>query len=110
MKDMPEKAKKYYKWFINSHPESYHPTTLDFFYMFLSVLLSYSKKTRTQGWLEENLKEDSPQLSRKDIQKYGGIYKHIRDFRNVNETQTAKLLAQSIHETGMAEARRKYLK
>jgi len=110
MKDIPKSAQKHYDWFIISCPESWHPTTLDFFYLFLGALLTYSRKNRTQGWLEENLREDCPQLSEEDIRKYGDIYRHIRDFKQSPKTQTAKLIARSIHEENMRKARRKYKK
>ncbi|MHA1410797.1 MAG: hypothetical protein ACTSQY_10910 [Candidatus Odinarchaeia archaeon] len=105
---MPEAVKKYYEWFINSWPESWHPTTLDFLYLFLGVLLRNSKKIRSQEWFEENLREDCPKLSEEDIQKYGDIYQHIRDFKKFPKSQTAKLIAKSIFEENTKKTRKKY--
>jgi len=104
---MPKSVKKYYEWFINSWPESWHPTTLDFFYLFLGVLLHNSKKVRSQGWFEGNLREDCPKLSEEDIRKYGDIYRNIRDFKKFPKSQTARLIAKSIFEKNMKEARKK---
>jgi len=108
MKDIPKSSKKYYEWFIGSYPESWHPTTLDFFYMFIASLLARQKKERSRGWLEDNLREDCSNLSDEDIRKYGDIYRHIRDFKKVFKSQTAKLIAKDEIEKSLDEARKKY--
>ncbi|MFZ2414448.1 MAG: hypothetical protein WAW33_00345 [Minisyncoccia bacterium] len=110
MTDIPKSTKECYEWFINSYPESWNQTTLDFFYLFLGVLFRHSRKERTQEWLEKNLAKDCPQLSKKGIKQYGDIYRYIRDFKKFPKSQTAKLIAQSIHEDNIKKAKRRYRK
>ena len=108
MEDMPGSVQKYYKLFINSRPDSWHPTALDLFYIFCRNLFGYSRKERSQGWLERNLKEDCEKISDEDIKKYGDIYRHLKEYRNVGRSQTAKLLAKDSFEKMKERAREKY--
>ena len=107
MKDMPPSAIKWYQMWIESVPESLHPTTLDLFYIFVGVLLAHSKKERLRYWLEENLTEDCPNLSKEDIKWYGEIYEHIKNFKTVSKRITAKLIAEDEFEKKMKEVRKK---
>ena len=91
---MPNSAVKWYKMWISQFPESWHPSDLERFYMFVSVLLNNTKKERSRIWLGENLKEDSKKLSDNDIEKYCDIYEHIKGFVNVWKSQQAKLIAR----------------
>lgn len=106
---MPKSVKLAYKQWIATKPESWHPTSLNFFYFFLHKLLFVSKEIRTREWLEENIKKDLPSLSEDDITKYGEIFYHIRNFKNASKTHTAKLIAQSYHEKSMEKARKKFI-
>lgn len=105
---MPKSAVKSYKMWIAMFPESFDGSTLDLFYMFVHVLLAHSKKERSSYWLEQNLKEDCPELTYEDIEKYCDLYTHLKAFKNVRKSQTAKLIAMDIHEKNMEEARKKF--
>jgi hypothetical protein len=61
--------------------------------MFVSRFLQVGRKERPRDWLEENLIRDCPKLSDEDVQRYGEIYEHIRDFLKVWKSQQARLLA-----------------
>ena len=91
---MPPSVVKWYKIWINQFPDSWHPSDLERFYMFVSVLLNNNKKNRSYVWLKENLKEDCRKLSDQNIEKYCDIYEHIKNFKNVWKSQQAKLIAQ----------------
>jgi len=106
MKDMPKSATKWYRSWIVAFPESWDSRNLERFYMFVSVLLGNVKRQRSRYWLEENLKADCKKLSVEDIEIYCDIYEHIRDFKNVWKSQQAKLVAQSVFENNMKEARK----
>jgi len=106
---MPKSAIDSYKMWIVNSPESWHPTTLDFFYFFVHKIVMISKKERGREWLEKNLREDCPNLSKKDIDKYWELFYHLRDFKTVHKSSTAKLIAKSLHEKELEEARKKYL-
>jgi len=93
MFEMPKSSEKWYKRWISAFPESWHPSDLERFYMFLSVLLARSRKTRSRFWLARNLREDCGKLSERDIERYCDIFEHIRDFRGVWKGQQARLLA-----------------
>ena len=88
---IPTSAEKYYQQWIRAFPESEHPADWNRFYMFVSVLLCNVKKQRIRGWLEQRLREDCKKLSEERIQKFGEIYEHIRDFKNVWKSPDAKL-------------------
>jgi len=105
---MPKSATKWYRSWIVAFPESWDSRNLERFYMFVSVLLGNVKRQRSRYWLEENLKADCKKLSVEDIEIYCDIYEHIRDFKNVWKSQQAKLVAQSVFENNMKEAREKY--
>ena len=94
-KDMPPTVLESYERWISHHPQSWHPTDLDHFYLFVRDLLSCAIRERSRYWLEENLKADCPKLNDKDIAEYGGIYEHIKNFSKVGRGHTAKLIAQS---------------
>lgn len=108
MKDMPKSAVKWYKMWIAGFPESWHQNDLDRFYMFVNMLLTYSKKDRSRFWLKKNLKLDCPKLSDKDIEKYCDIYDHLKGFKNVWKSQQTRLIANDEFGKRMKEARRKY--
>lgn len=108
MKDMPRSAVKWYKIWIAGFPESWCQNDLERYYMFVSVLLTYSKKDRSRLWLRENLKLDCSKLPDKDIEKYCDIYDHLKDFKNVWKSQQAKLIAKEEFVNRMKEVRRKY--
>jgi hypothetical protein len=110
MKDMPKSAIRWYKMWIGAYPESWDESDLERFYMFVSVLLTYSKKERSRYWLKENLKEDCPKLTDDDIEKYCYIYEHLKGFKNVWKSRQARLIAISMHEEHMEEVRKKYRK
>lgn len=103
---MPKSAIKWYKVWINQFPESWHPSDLERFYMFVSILLRNSKKDRSYLWLKENLKEDCQKLSDQDVEKYCEIYEHIKNFKNVWKSQQAKLIAQEEFKKRIKEAQK----
>ena len=92
-KNMPPTVLKSYERWISHYPQSWHPTDLQHFYLFVRELLRRAKKERSRYWLEENLKADCPKLSDADIAEYGAIYEHIKDFNKVGRSHTAKLIA-----------------
>ena len=108
MKDMPKSAIKWYKMWLVSFPESWSESSLEMFYMFVDVLLTHAKKERSRYWLEENLKQDRPQLSSEDIEEYCNIYDHLKGFKKVRKGQLAKLIARGIVENNLEEARKRY--
>lgn len=110
MQDMPKSVVEYYRRWIHHFPDSWSETDLELFYMFVSVLLTCSKKSRSGVWLEENLKEDCTKLTLKDIKEYANIYEHIRDFKKVWKGHTARLIAQDKMEKHMNQVRNKYEK
>src|SRR3990167_6379229 len=104
MKDIPKTVVRWYKMWIAGFPESWNQSDLERFYMFVSILLIYSKKERSRFWLNENLKLDCPKLPVKDIEEYCDIYDHLKGFKNVWKSQQAKLIAKSEFEKRMEEA------
>jgi len=112
MKDIPKSAVYFYEIWINNFPESWHPTTLDYFYLFVNRITTFSKKDRGSGWLENNLKEDCPKLNDDDIKKYCDIYIHLKNFKNVYKNQKSFLIAiaKESHENNMKTVRNKYIK
>lgn len=107
MKDMPPSARDLYELWISQYPESWHPSDLERFYMFLSVLLQNMKKERSRSWLEKNLREDCNKLTDEDIRKYGDIYEHIRDFKKVWKSRQAHQFARDKHESGIRELKKR---
>lgn len=95
MQDMPKRAERWYRLWINQFPESWHPNDLERFYMFVSVLVQTWRKPRGGGWLEKNIRVDRPQLSEGDIQKYCELFEHLRDYSRVWKSQQAKLIAEA---------------
>lgn len=108
-KDMPQSALKWYKMWISQWPESWHTLDVQRFYMFISILLKKIRKERSRYWLEENLRMDCPKLSESDIQQYGEIYEHIKDYRKVWRSDQAKLIALDEFERQKEEYRKRYL-
>lgn len=102
MKDMPKSVIKWYEKWIKSFPESWHPLDMNRFYMFVSILLSRTKRERNREWLQENIREDCYKLTQKDIEEYGKIYEHIKNFKNIWKSQQAIIL--------MGEREKKILK
>jgi hypothetical protein len=105
---MPKTVIKWYRMWISAFPESWDERDLERFYMFVHVLLSAGRKERSRYWLAENLREDCPKLSTEDIEKYCDIYNHLKAFKNVWKSQQAKLIAQSVFEENMREAKERY--
>lgn len=105
---MPPSVVRWYQAWISNFPESWHTFDLERFYMFVSVLLRVIKKERSSGWLQQNLKQDCPRLSQDDIEEYCEIYEHIKDFKNVWDTNQALLIARAEFDKRMDEARKKY--
>ena len=105
---MPKSAIKWYKMWLATFPESFDGSTLDLFYMFVHVLLAHPKKERSGYWLQQNLREDHPNLSDEVIERYCVLFDHLKDFKNIWKSQTAKLIAMGIHEKNMEEARKKF--
>ncbi len=103
MHDMPPSVQQWYRQWIGSWPESWHPADMERFYMFVSKLLQVSRKHRPACWLESNLREDCRNLSENNINKYGEIYEHIRDFSQVWKSQQARLMTRSNHEARIQE-------
>ncbi len=107
MKDMPRSAKEWYRRWIGAFPESQHQNDWERFYMFVSVLLTNSKKGRTRYWLADNLREDCKKLSPERIKEYCDVFEHLRDFKKVWKSQQASLLMWDEHERRMREIRKR---
>lgn len=90
---MPKSAERWYKLWINQFPESWHPSDLERFYMFVSVLNHASRTSRDRYWLEKNIRADNSRLSDGDIENYCDLFEHLRDYANVWKSQQAKLIA-----------------
>lgn len=83
--DMPISAKRYYElWHKNTNKQSQHPNDWERFYLFVSVLLKFSKKNRDSEWLRKNLILDCPEFGEKRIDKLVIIFEHLRDFYPIN--------------------------
>ena len=94
MKNMPKSVEKWYLLWINQFPESWHPNDLERFYMFVSVLLHNSRKSRNRHWLEENIRNDNSRLSNEDIEKYCDLFEHLQNYSTVWKSQQANLIAE----------------
>lgn len=94
MHDMPKSVERWYRLWISQFPESWHPSDLERFYMFVSVLVHSARKPRNRYWLEKNMRADRPQLSENDIMAYCDIFEHLQDFSNVWKSQQARLIAE----------------
>jgi deoxyadenosine/deoxycytidine kinase len=93
MYKMPKSAERWYKLWINQFPESWHPSDLERFYMFVSVLNHASRTPRDRYWLEKNIRADNSKLSDSDVENYCDLFEHLRDYTNVWKSQQAKLIA-----------------
>jgi hypothetical protein len=107
MHDMPKHAERWYKLWINQFPESWHPSDLERFYMFVSVLVHVSRKFRGGSWLEKNIRVDRPQLSEDDIRNYCELFEHLQEYSKVWKSQQAKLIAESDARQHIEELRNK---
>ena len=94
MDNMPKSVEKWYKFWISQFPESWHPSDVERFYMFVSVLIHNSRKPRDRYWLEKNIRADRPQLSDADMEAYCNLFEHLRDYSKVWKSQQAKLIAE----------------
>lgn len=90
---MPKSVEKWYRLWISQFPESWHPSDLERFYMFVSVLVHNSKIPRDRYWLEKNIRADRPQLSDGDIENYCRVFEHLQNYSNVWKSQQAKQIA-----------------
>lgn len=104
---VPKSAQKYYQQWIRAFPETEHPSDWNRFYMLVSVLLCNAKKQRSRGWFEQRLREDCKKLSAERVLKFGEIYQHIRDFKNVWKSWDAKLLALDERDQRIAELKQR---
>jgi hypothetical protein len=94
MYDIPKSVERWYKLWINQFPESWHPSDLERFYIFVSVLVHRAHKSRDRYWLEKNMRAERPQLSENDIEAYCDLFERLRDFSNVWKSQQASLVAE----------------
>ncbi|PLX27031.1 hypothetical protein C0581_03845 [Candidatus Parcubacteria bacterium] len=83
---MPSSAQVYYdQWYKNANTQLQHPNDWERFYMFISILLKFSKKNRDADWLIENLKRDCPEFGEREITKLGILFDHLRLFYPINK-------------------------
>ncbi len=83
--DMPAAAKTYYElWHQNANKQLQHPTDWDRFYLFVSILIKFSKKRRSGDWLKQNLILDCPEFGEKEIDKLALLFDHLVDFNLIN--------------------------
>jgi hypothetical protein len=94
MHDMPKSVEKWYNLWISQFPESWHPSDVERFYMFVSVLVHHTRKPRDRYWLEKNMRADRPQLSEADVEAYCNLFEHLRDYSGIWKSHQARLIAQ----------------
>lgn len=89
--DMPASARMYYElWHKNANKQLQHANDWDRFYLFVSILLKFSKKNRDSDWIRKNLLLDCPEFGKTEIDKLVLIFENLRDFYPVNKNSIHK--------------------
>lgn len=94
MYKMPKSAERWYKLWVSAFPESWHPSDLERFYMFVWVLIKNTRNPRDRYWLERNLIEDGHGLAPDDVERYCDLFEHLCSFVNVWSSQQASLITR----------------
>ena len=73
--------KAFNSW-IGEYPESYHPSDMNRFYVFVKTVIRYSrsKNMRTYEWLKNKISSVEHRLTEEDVDNYCGKFVELQKF------------------------------
>ena len=76
---------------LSQHPESFHPSDMKRFYIFVKNVCRYGRKTRDGMWLKKQISKRVRYFSQENLDKFCTLFEELQDFYKTEATPTYEI-------------------